>query len=53
MKPVPKVAAGGTAGAAVVVLLWAAQTAGIELPDTVANSIVALVFFAAAWLKKP
>lgn len=50
-KPTEKVQAGGYAGAAAIVLLWAAGTAGIELPAEVAAAITLLIAGAGAWLK--
>lgn len=47
----PKVAAGGTAGAVTVVLVWALAQAGVELPPEVASAFTTLIAFAAGWLK--
>lgn len=49
--PTNKVAAGGLTGAAVVVLLYAADKAGLEMDAVVAGAIVNLAMFAASWLK--
>ena len=51
MTPTPKVAAGTTAGAAVLVLVWAAGLAGLEVPELVAGALVLLIGNGAAWLK--
>lgn len=51
LTPTPKVAAGGTTGAAVLVLLWIAGLLGLELPPEVAGAIVLLATAGAAWLK--
>lgn len=51
IKPTEKVQAGGYAGAAGIVLLWAAGAAGIDLPAEVAGALVLLVAAAGAWLK--
>lgn len=51
MKPQPKVAAGGIAGAAAVVIVWGAEQAGLNVPTEVAVSIVAVIQFLGAYLK--
>lgn len=51
LKPTEKVQAGGYAGAAAIVLLWAAGTAGIELPAEVAGAVTLLIAGAGAWIK--
>lgn len=48
--PTAKVAAGGTAGAAVVVIVYLAGLFGLELPVAVATAAVVLVSFAAGYL---
>lgn len=48
--PTPKVVAGGTAGAAVVVIVWAASLFGLEVPIQVAGALVVLVSFAASYV---
>lgn len=48
--PTPKVVAGGAAGAAVVVIVWAAGLFGLDVPVEVAGSIVVLVSFAAGYI---
>lgn len=50
--PVPKVAATGAAAAAATVLVFIAQRAGADLPPEIAAAIVAVVAFAAGWIKK-
>lgn len=50
-KPQPKVVAGGVAGAAVVVLVWAASMSGLEIPAEVAGALIVLISFAAGYLK--
>lgn len=49
--PQPKVAAGGVAGAATIVLIWGAGAVGLDLPPEVASAITVLVSFAASYLK--
>lgn len=49
--PTPKVAAGSTTGAAVLVLLWLAGLMGLDLPPEVAGALVLLATAGAAWLK--
>lgn len=51
LKPTPKVAAAGTAGAAAIVLMWVAGLLGIEMPELVAISIGVLVSVAAGYFK--
>jgi len=51
-KPTPKVAAGGVAGAAVVVIVWGAALFGVDVPVEVAGSAVVLVSFAAAYMTR-
>lgn len=47
----PKVAAGGTAGAATILLVWLLAQAGVDLPPEVASAVTTLIGFAAGWLK--
>lgn len=49
-KPVPKVAAAGTSGAAATVLVWIADAVGLDLPPAVAAALVTLAAFAAGYL---
>lgn len=51
MKPRPKVAAAGIAGACTVILVWLAGLAGVEVPSEVASALTALLAFAAGYLK--
>jgi hypothetical protein len=51
-KPVPKVAAAGSGGVAATLLITLAQALGVELPPEVAAGIVAVVAFAAGYLKR-
>lgn len=51
-KPVPKVAAAGSGGAAATVLIAIAAQFGVDLPPEVAAGIVAVVAFAAGYLKR-
>ena len=51
-KPVPKVAAAGSGGAAAAILIAVARQFGIELPPDVAAGLVAVVAFAAGYLKR-
>jgi hypothetical protein len=52
MKPVPKVAATGIAGAAASILVVVANALGVDMPPEVAASVVAVVMFAAGYLKR-
>lgn len=47
----PKVAAGGAAGAASIVLVFVLAQAGIEIPPEVSSALTTLIAFAAGWLK--
>lgn len=51
LKPTPKVAAGTTAGAASIVLVWALSLVGVDMPEYVAASIAVLLTAGAAYLK--
>jgi len=51
LKPEPKVAAGGIAGAATVVLVWALGQFGVDVPAEVGAALSALIAFAAGYLK--
>lgn len=51
MKPHPKVAAGTTAGAASIVLVWLLGQAGVSVPPEVASAITTLLAFAGGYLK--
>lgn len=51
MKPQPKVAAAGAAGAVTIMLVWAAGLAGLDVPPEVASAFTVLISFAAGWLK--
>jgi hypothetical protein len=50
-KPVPKVAAAGTTGAATTALVAIAQALGVDLPPEAAAGLVALAAFAAGYLR--
>lgn len=51
LKPTEKVQAGGYAGAAGLVLIWAAGALGIDLPAEVAAALALLVAGLGAWIK--
>lgn len=51
MRPKPKVQAGGAAGAASVVLVWALGAVGADVPPEVASALTVLVSFGASWVK--
>lgn len=51
LKPEPKVAAGGAAGAVTIVLVYLASLAGLDVPPEVASAFTVLVSFGAAYLK--
>lgn len=48
----PKVTAGGTSGAAVILIVWLSETfTAVDVPQYVAMAAVVLVAAGAAWLK--
>jgi hypothetical protein len=51
LKPTPKVAAAGTAGAATIILVWIASLFGLDVPEYVATAIGVLIAVAAGYLK--
>ena len=52
MKPTPKVAATGAAGAAVLVAQYVLGLFGLELPEDVALAVLFLAMTAAGYMKK-
>ena len=52
LKPTPKVAVGGAAGAVTVVLVWAAGLFGVEVPPEVASAVTVLISTGAAYIKR-
>ena len=53
LAPEKKVGAAGVAAAAVLVLVWLARLVGLDLPEHVAEAVIALVMFGAAYLAPP
>lgn len=51
MKPTPKVAAGGIAGAIAVCLVWTAGQAGIDMPGEVGAAFAFLITAGASYIK--
>jgi hypothetical protein len=51
MKLHPKVAAGSTAGAASILLVWVLAQAGVDMPDHVAQAVTVLLSALAGYLK--
>lgn len=51
LAPTSKVAATGVAGAAVLVLQYVLELAGLDLPEDVALAAMALVMFLAGYVK--
>lgn len=51
LKPRPKVAAAGIAGALTTLVLWVLALYGLSVPPEVAAAIAAVLSFAAGWLK--
>ena len=51
LKPEPKVVAGGTAGAATIILIYIVGLFGIEMPAEVGSAITVLISFVAAYVK--
>jgi putative flippase GtrA len=50
--PTRKVAAGGSAGAITVVLVWLAGQFGLEVPGEVASAVTVLISTVAAWFTR-
>jgi hypothetical protein len=50
--PTDKVAAGGAASLAAVVLAWVAGELGVDMPAEVAAAFTGLLAFAAGWFKR-
>lgn len=50
--PTPKLIAGGSAGAALVILLWVAGLFGVDMPEPVAGAIVLLAALIAGYIKR-
>lgn len=50
-RPVSKVAAGGTAGAVSIVIVYIAGQLGVDLPPEVSSALTTIVSFAAGYLK--
>lgn len=50
--PTPKVAAGGYAGAAALVLVWLLGQFGVDMPPEVAAALALLAYGGAAYLKR-
>lgn len=51
MKPQPKVAAAGIAGAVCVIIVWGVSFAGVNVPPEVASALTAVLAFGAGYLK--
>lgn len=51
-KPHPKVAAGGAAGAASIVLVYVLGEFGLAIPAEVASALTVLIGFAGGYLKR-
>lgn len=52
LAPQPKVLAGGAAGAAALVIVWAASQFNVDVPAEVAVAFSTLLSFAASYIKK-
>jgi len=50
MKPTPKVASAGIAGAAVTIVVWLIGLLGVEIPGEVAAALAAVFAFVAGYL---
>lgn len=48
--PTPKVAAGGAAGAASILIVWLLSMFGVEVPSEAAAALATLLGFAAAYM---
>lgn len=53
MKPQPKVAAAGIAGAVAVLVVWGASIAGLDVPPEVSAAFATVLSFAAGYIKSP
>jgi hypothetical protein len=51
LKPTPKLAAAGTAGALTIVIVYVASLAGLDVPEYVATAVGVLITWAAGYLK--
>lgn len=51
MKPTNKVAAGGAAGSATVVLIYVAGLLGLDVPAEVASALTVLLSFGAGYMR--
>ena len=51
-KPHPKVAAGGAAGAASIVIVYIAGQCGLEIPAEVASAIAVVIGFIGGYAKR-
>jgi len=51
-RPHPKVAAGGAAGSASIVLVYVLGQCGVEVPAEVASALTVLIGFAGGYLKR-
>jgi hypothetical protein len=51
-KPIRKVTAAGTAGAASIVLVWLLGEAGVVVPPEVASAFTTLIAFAAGYMRR-
>lgn len=51
-RPTPKLVAGTSTGAGVIVVLWIAQRFGLHLDPEAASAIVLAAASAAAWIKR-
>lgn len=51
-RPVPKVAAAGAGGLGAFLLVTVANALGLDMPPEVASAVVAVVSFAAGYLKR-
>jgi hypothetical protein len=52
LKPRPKVAASGSAGAATILIVFIAGELGLDVPPEAAAALTTLLSFAAGWVKK-
>lgn len=52
LKPTPKVAAGGAAGAASILLVWILGQSGLDVPAEVAAALTVLIGTGAAYMKR-
>jgi hypothetical protein len=52
LKPTPKIAAAGAAGALTIIIVYVASLFGLDVPEYVATAVGVLITWAAGYLKR-